>query len=110
MCVGGLPQSLMRYLPFTSDRKEFGIYSVNLLKPKTTRVREDWQIEEKKVLKLKNVRGRDPAEGADAYAYLRDREREKARTGGNQDDLNWSSPRVRPSVTRVRLGWTPIRT
>lgn len=109
MFVGGLPQSLMRYLPFTNNREEFGIYSTNLLKPLTTRVREDWQIEEKKVLKLKTVGGRRPAEDADAYAYLRDRAREKARTGDSSDDFNWSSSRVRPSVTRIRLGWTPVR-
>jgi hypothetical protein len=103
---GNLPKNACRYLPFTRDRNEWGIYSTVVYRAHVVREHRDWQRTEKKVLLIKPFGKGTPSPLADQYGYdqwMRARIR-----GGSIEDQKFSIPRVRPSTSRITLGWTPV--
>jgi len=104
--VVGMRGDITPYIPFTMDREQFGIYTTNPHRPVVVRMNRDYQREEKRVLCIRSVHGRGKvAANMEDYAYD---QWMRARIRGGSDEINFSSSRVRPSVTRIRLGWTPV--
>jgi len=101
------------YLPFTGKREAFGIYSKNVHaafetreSPNPTDLTKPWfQRTEERKLMLAPIRS-DIPESIYMEEYALDQwNRARIRGGSTEDDF--SAPRVRPSATKVKLGWTP---
>lgn len=101
------------YLPFTVNEDAFGIYSNNVHaafetreSPNPTDLTKPWfQRTEKRELGLAPIASdREPSEYMEGYALD---QWYRARIHGGSTEINFSAPRVRPSDTKVKLGWTP---
>lgn len=104
--VEGIKGNITPYIPFTTSRLEFGIYTTNLQPSKVVRESVRYQREEKKVLVLRNISDvRYESPHMEKYAYD---QWMRARIRGGSTEDNFSVSRIRPRVTRVRLGWTPV--
>lgn len=104
--VVGVKGDVKPYIPFTSDRDTFGIYTTNVLVPRFTRTNARYQRDEKKVMCIRSiVTNRRVSVHSEAYAYD---QWMRARIHGGSNEINFSSSRIRPQVTRIKLGWTPV--
>lgn len=92
---------------FTCDRQAFGVFSTSARVPNQARVRtnKDYQREEQEVLVLRGVSRKRVSSRMEQYAYD---QWMRARIRGGSDEDNFSSSRVRPYATRIRLGWAPV--
>lgn len=104
--VVGIRGSIELSLPFTTNRDEFGIYTNLPHPPKRVRYNAALQRDEKRVLIIRQS-GRRNYQSPFAESYFYDQWM-RARVRGGSDEDNFSSSRIRPRATRVRLGWTPV--
>jgi hypothetical protein len=106
--IGGVREhNHRRMMPFVTDRDQFGIYTKRVHVTPDHQIRENvaWQRTEIRRLGLRAVGGRDPAEDFDLYRYDQGM---RALAVGEFNDETKSYPTVRPSLTRVSAGWTPL--
>lgn len=105
MRVVGIRGDISLSLPFTTNRDDFGIFSNMPHPPTRVRYNKRYQRDEKRVLVIVSTRGRKyQSPFSEQYFYD---QWMRARIRGGSDELNFSSSRIRPQATRVRLGWTP---
>jgi hypothetical protein len=104
--IGGLPKvKTAERLPWSSVRTGYGLYTNNPHKSAKVQWNADYQRTEHEVLVLRAVKSRrKPADLAEYYAYD---QWARARMRGGSIGFSMPIARIRPSDTRVRLGWTP---
>lgn len=103
--VAGIYADVSASIPWTTNRDDFGIYTTNPHAPKVVRENKSLQREERRVLVLRALYGRQRVSPfMEEYAYD---QWIRARLGGGVTEDNFSAPRRRPKETRIRLGWIP---
>jgi hypothetical protein len=104
--LGGWVGKHQLFIPFTLNRDEFGILSTRRNNLSRRRWNHHLQREEHKVLRIQPRGGRKASPLMEEYAY---NQWMRARIRGGSTEINFSVSRVRPSMTRFALGWTPVR-
>jgi len=96
------------FIPFTSHRYAFGIYTNHERVCNTTRSSSRYQCDEKRVMviKARSTKGAHISPLMEEYAYD---QWMRARVRGGSEEINFSSSRTRPRASRVSLEWLPVR-
>lgn len=96
-----------RFVPFSSRRDDFGIFTNSPRPPRTEDILGNWkyQRDERRVMVLTVSEFGRESDLMDTY-MLDQWYRARIR-GGSPSDVSQRASRIRPRVTRVTLGWTP---
>lgn len=107
--VAGVRDGTKRFaMPFVGDPDEFGIFTSRVhLKNVNVKWNNNLHREEIQRLGLCGVSDLQLPYWV-YYDHYRYDQWMRAAHGGSSDDVKPSSPYVRPSFTRVRVGWTPL--
>lgn len=104
--VSGIYTDVSSVIPWTTNRDDFGIYTTNPHAANIVRVNSSLQREERRVIVLRALYGRQRVSPfMEEYAYD---QWIRARLSGEVTEDNFSVPRRRPKETRIRLGWIPV--